>query len=1038
MVKPGPQTATPQGHFAYRTRAKEFNSTQILQLLGQDFIENCSLDSESLSVEDRLFLSKVTSGIRQREDGHFEIPLPFREDQVMLPNNKEMVLKRVRNLKAKMQKDERYGMEYCKFMSKLITSGHAELVPKEELSQNDGSIWYIPHHGVAHPHKEGKFRVVFDCAAEFHGEALNHHLLRGPDLINNLVGVLARFRKEDIAFTCDIEGMFLQVGVPPCHRNYLRFLWWEDVDLGKPLLEYRMTVHLFGATSSPGCANFALKSTAEKFRDEFKPLVSDFVIGGFYVDDGLGSTLTTNEAIYLILSTVEMVGKGGFKLHKLVSNAIEVVKQIPIDARAKGLQCLELSGMQLPIEKTLGTVWCVESDSLKFRIELKDKPLTRRGLLSTVSSVYDPLGLISPFILTGKQILKSLCLAGASWDEPVPDDVRNQWEKWRVELVDLAKVSIPRCYKSGVLQGPVASVELHHFSDACLTGYGQCSYIKLEDATGNSTSSLVMAKARVTPAKSVTVPRLELTAALTSARIGKFLDKEMDYEKIEHFYYTDSMVVLGYVNNESRKFHIFVANRVQEIRELTNIENWRHVGTSQNPADFASRGMSVSDLLTNRLWWEGPKFLISGPVPPQPECSVPTDDPEMKKFVFKTVAVPVPHFGDMVDRFNRFSSLVKLKRAVAICIKYVRRLKNRDTGHYTRVTTDEMKQAEDQIIRLVQGQAFSEEIETLMKKPKVAVKAGSKISPLDPFLDQKDILRVGGRLSRASMSYEVKHPVLIPRGSHLGKLIIGHHHQRVGHSGRGMTLNSIRQAGLWVVNARSAVAAYIMKCVDCRKLRGAPCLQRMSDLPVDRLESVAPFTHSAVDYFGPFTVKAGRSNPKRWGVLYTCLTSRAIHIETANQLTTDSFLNSYRRFVCRRGPVKLLRCDRGSNFIGGQNELLSALKEMDQDRIQRELLKDDCDWINFDMNFPGSSHMGGVWERMIGAARKVLSALLLHNGDQLDDELLRTLLCETEYIVNSRPLTVVDSPSVTHTTSYSEISGGQATPWQICSSRCLL
>ncbi|XP_064640944.1 uncharacterized protein LOC135495877 [Lineus longissimus] len=1011
MDKLGSRLANSQDRFVYRTRTKEINPSDILQVLGQDFADTNDVDSHSLSVEDRLFIEKVSSGIKLRDDGHFEIPLPFREDQVRLPNNRVMAMKRTQSLKARIRKDAKYGEEYVKFMSKLIDAGQAERVPENELDLDNGSVWYIPHHMVSHPHKEGKYRVVFDCAASYQGEALNGHLLRGPDLINNLVGVLARFRKEEVAFTCDVQGMFLQVVVPPRHRNYLRFLWWEDGDVSKEPVDYRCTVHLFGATSSANCANYALKATAERFKDDYEPQVATFFNRNFYVDDGATSVLTTSQAISLALGSVSMAGKGGFTLHKILCNNKEVLKHIPNQYLSENLQCLELGNTQLPVEKTLGVVWCVESDMLRFRVEIKDKPLTRRGLLSTVSSIYDPLGLISPFILTGKRILKELCLSGSSWDDPLPDNVRNEWERWRTELLELPKVSIPRCYRAGTLEGPVTNVELHHFSDACFSGYGQCSYVRLEDATGNCTTSLVMAKSRVTPAKAVTIPRLELTAALLSARVGKFLGKELDYDQIEHFYYTDSMVVLGYVNNESRNFHIFVANRVQEIRDLTNIANWRHVDTAQNPADMASRGMNVSELSASRLWWQGPEFLVSGPVPTLPECPVVKDDPELKKFVFKTDVVPVPEVPDMESRFANFSSLLKLKRAMAVSMKYARKLKNKDPDTCPPVTTDDLKQAEDQIIRLVQGKAYPEELASLSKGTRSAVKAGSKIAPLDPFLDDKGIIRVGGRLSRSSMSYEVKHPVLIPRTCHLASLIVKRFHQKVGHSGRGMTLNSIRQAGFWIVNARSIVAKFIMGCVCCRKLRGNPCVQKMSDLPTDRLEPAAPFSYAAVDLFGPYTVKSGRSEPKRWGVMFTCLASRAIHIETANQLTTDSFLNAYRRCVSRRGKIRFLRCDRGSNFVGGQNQLLAALQEMDRDKIKHELLKDDCDWVDFEMNFPVSSHMGGVWERMIGAARKVLSALLMGTGAQLDDELLRTLLCEVEYIVNSRPLTVVDSTS---------------------------
>ncbi|XP_064639531.1 uncharacterized protein LOC135495055 [Lineus longissimus] len=218
---------------------------------------------------------------------------------------------------------------------------------------------------------------------------------------------------------------------------------------------------------------------------------------------------------------------------------------------------------------------------------MRDKPLTRRGLLSVISSVYDPLGLVSPFVLKGKKILKNLCETGAVWDAPTPDDIRREWERWIADLKDLADVSIPRCYKGDEF-GELKSADLHHFSDASMEGYGQCSYVRLTDEEGRCDTALVMAKSRVTPSKTVTIPRLELTTAVTSARIAKFLDKELDYSNIEHHFYTDSQVVLGYIGNESRKFHIFVANRVQEIRDSTSPSNWRYVDTDQNPADYAS------------------------------------------------------------------------------------------------------------------------------------------------------------------------------------------------------------------------------------------------------------------------------------------------------------------------------------------------------------------------------------------------------------------------------------------------------------------
>ncbi|XP_043196899.1 uncharacterized protein LOC122381161 [Amphibalanus amphitrite] len=214
-------------------------------------------------------------------------------------------------------------------------------------------------------------------------------------------------------------------------------------------------------------------------------------------------------------------------------------------------------------------------------------------------------------------------------------------------------------------------------------------------------------------------------------------------------------------------------------------------------------------------------------------------------------------------------------------------------------------------------------------------------------------------------------------------------------------------SGYWIVKGRSAVGRHIKNCIKCRRLRGTPCSQKMADLPSERVDEAEPFTHSGVDCFGPFFVRERRSEVKRWGILFTCLSSRAIHLETLNSMTADAFINAYRRFTCRRGKVRALYHDRGTNFIGGRGHLEAALSEMDHDNIRRTLLKDNCDWVQFNPITPKASHMGGAWERQIRTVRSALSSLLQDLGQQLDDELLRTLLTEAEAVVNSRPLSCV-------------------------------
>ena len=1022
-------------HFAFRSQVREVSPLEVLQVLESDFHETRRENKTGLSIQDQQFVKKMSEGLRRRDDGHFEMPLPLKNDRMSLPNNKTVAMQRLKGLKTKLVRNESYRRDYTGFMAATLAKGYAEEVPSEELSLNNGRVWYIPHHGVYHPQKKDKIRVVFDCSAEFRGNVLNSQLLQGPDLTNSLTGILCRFRKQPVAISCDLEAMFHQVGVTAQDRNLLRFLWWKDCDLEKDPREYRMKTHLFGATSSPACAMFALRAAADCHRDDAEKEAADFMKEDFYIDDGLTSVQDVQTAVSLIDMTRQLCARAGFKVHKIVSNSVEVVKSVPVESRCAGLQSLDVGSSNLPVERTLGVEWDTDTDTFSIHVRPRTKEVNRRGILSVVSSVFDPLGLVSPFVLKGKLLLRELCRGGFGWDEPIPSDVVEAWRNWTASTLALKNVRVPRCYVEGGLRDEMI-VELHHFSDASSIGYGQCSYLRTVGSDGLVSCSLVISKSRVVPTKPVTVPRLELTAAVLSVKISRFLQDELKLQNVKEFFWTDSKVVLGYISNEARRFHVYVANRVQEIRDHTEPGQWSHVTTEENPADIASRGVRAEELVDNDLWWHGPAFLSSATLPRmETQHEVEDDDPEVKKLnpVCSFATTAEEKLADITERLEYFSDWRRAKRAVAICVLYMKKLRHRVTMKKgtvqsqdvpkLQVEVEDLNEAEKLILRALQRKELpvgadraTRTEEEKGKEPRLpSVTVPKELSRLDPVL-RDGLICVGGRLRKSGLPKEEMHPVILPNRSHVTSLIIKECHEKVGHAGRGLTLARLRSCGYWIVGGRRAVARLILQCVNCKKLRGQVLKQKMADLPADRLEPAAPFTYSGVDLFGPFYVQERRSQVKRWGVLFTCMSSRAVHIETANSLSTDAFLNAYRRFVSRRGPVRVLRSDRGTNFVGGKRAMEEALDEMDNDKIHRELLKENCDWVSFQMNFPSASHMGGVWERMIRSARTVLNGLVQECREaRLDDELLRTLLCEVEAIVNSRPLTSFNmSPDEPH------------------------
>ena len=362
--------------------------------------------------------------------------------------------------------DKRYKDDNTAFMEKVLSDGFVEEAPPVEAeARNEGKVCYIPHHGVYHPKKPTKIWVVFDCFAEFHNESLNKHLLQGPDLTNNSVGILCRFRKEPVALMGYIEGMFHQVGVAEQDRDLLRLLWWKDCDLTKEPAEFRMTVHLFGTTSSPACANYPLKMSANDNEKDLEAEAVNFIRRDFYVDDGLTSVESVQDAVTLSRNTKEMCRRGGFKLHKFTSSHKEVIEAIAIEDRAEGIQSIDLDKEALPLEHAFGVQGCIESDSFQFRIVLKDRPCTRRGILLTISSIYDPIGFVALVLMEGKKILQELCRERTDWDDPVLENIKTRWERWREELPSLKELSIPRCYRPSNF-GCIAKAQLHHFSDA--------------------------------------------------------------------------------------------------------------------------------------------------------------------------------------------------------------------------------------------------------------------------------------------------------------------------------------------------------------------------------------------------------------------------------------------------------------------------------------------------------------------------------------------------------------------------------------------
>ncbi|XP_061185158.1 uncharacterized protein LOC133193208 [Saccostrea echinata] len=892
--------------------------------------------------------------------GNWTAPLPFRETREKLPNNRSVALKRALMLQGSLRRNP----------------------TKREHFKKD------------------KIRVVFDSSCKHEGISLNDVLMQGPDLMNRLDGVLMRFRKEPVAVIADIQQIFFCFHVAEPHRDFLRFFWHRNNDPKQELQEYRMCVHVFGNRPSPAVATYGLRRCV---KIDCKEDVKQFETRNVYVDDGLASFPSFSEAVDVLKRTQKtLLEAGNLKLHKIASNSEEVMLQFPSADLAKSMEQLDLDRDDLPVHHSLGLSWNLATDTFMYKASEEQKPLTKRGLLSTVNGLFDPLGFIAPIILNGKLIMREAFTGIESWDDPLPTATMSAWKLWLEQLTRLDGVHIPWCLLS-VSYSKCVGKKLHIFCDASEKAVAACAYIRGMTVDEKISVGFVFGKCKVAPRSGHTIPRLELCASVLAVELGEMLSKELDLPLEDITYYSDSKVVLGYLSNERRSFYVYVCNRVSRIRKSSSPRQWNYVTTDENPADQGTRGL-LPEQLCDSLWLKGPDFLKGNTNHFQNESFSlvnPEQDSEVRPEIvtLKTMSTK-PTLG--TSRFSRFGSWLSLVRAITF-------IKERLRKEARRVDKTSRRESEMLIIKEIQHQFYQKELSALHAgRP---LPKDSTILTLSPYLDG-GLLRVVGRIKLSDLPVREKTPILIPGKSHIARLLVRHHHKKIYHQGRHLTEGAIRSEGLWISGGKRLVSSIIHHCVTCRKMRGKPLCQKMADLPKVRLTKSPPFTFVGVDVFGPWNVitrrtRGGSAHSKRWAVLFTCLYSRAVHIEVIEEMTSSSFINALRRFVAVRGTVSEFRSDRGTNFVGAAAELQMNVVNVEDNSLKIFLADKRIVWR---FNPPHASHFGGTWERMIGIARRILEAMLMDTKHgKLTHEVLTTFMAEVMAIMNSRPLVPVST-----------------------------
>ena len=955
---------------------------------------------------------KILDETTYHDGSRYQVGMLWADPESSLPNNYFSALVQLKSLYRRLGKDVDLRERYSKNIQDDFSKGYIVRVDKTDCFEVSNSReWYLPHHPVIHSNKPGKVRRVLNGAAKFQGSFLNNALLTGPDLLQSLIHILIRFRQYPYAVSADIEGMFLQVGVIPNDRPSLRFLWREDPAAEVAVFQY--VRHIFGSKDSPTCANYALRRTATDNTSQF-PEAAQSVINNFYMDDYLESSPTIEEATRKAKDLVKLLSLGGFKLTKFVSNVCTIPPQVETDpsipTETKEIPSTEESS------HVLGLKWNHSSDTLVVsrgtNPEIKAK-VTQRIVLSLVSSVYDPIGLVAPYTVKARLLLKDIWrLSGQQWDDDLPPEVVSKFLDWSEELPGLSDIVIPRAY----FQGKVETLELHLFGDSSQDVFSAVAFLRAKvvkkENQEQTQLAFVFGKARVAPMKTLTIPKLELQASLLAARLRKEVEKALSLEISKTFMWSDSTTVLQWIHSLDKQ-PVFVANRVAEILDLTTTDEWNYVKSSENPADAGTRGLSAKSLV-NSSWLKGPEFLKTSDWPFKPsepskfKLKPDINDQNTEKPPLKTEIALSSNADINTSTFewHKYSSFEKLLRVVAYLMRLIP--KNETYRSVTGTITDpsELENAQTKLFYLAQSESFPREKKLLLKNSPLS--RSSKLLQFSPFVGPNSLLRATGRTKQLEVSsFDAKHPVLLDSRHPVTRLLLEQLHRAHCHQGVDY-LRALVQQQFAIVKLRTALRSIVQRCVTCRKRRAETICPIMADLPRERLAfKEPPFTNTRVDYFGPFYVSVKRSTEKRWGFLFTCLTTRAVHFEVVPSMDTSSCVMGIERFTARRGIPSVLWSDNGTNFVASEKELLQNITSWNQQVLAETLVKKRILWK---FNPPSAPHHGGIWERVVRSFKHVFYAIL--GNRRLTDEILITTFCLVEQSLNARPL-VPASPDAT-------------------------
>ncbi|CAA9999245.1 unnamed protein product, partial [Nesidiocoris tenuis] len=942
------------------------------------------------SMEDSFCETNFLSTLKFDSEGRFMVDLPFISDPNKLGNSLDGATKRFKNLEKRLEQNENLKEQYSNFIEEYLRMGHMELIESQHIG--NWPHYYLPHHAIFKESTTTQLRVVFDASFKTSkGVSLNDIIASGPALQNDVFEILTAFRFPKYGLTADIAKMYRQIWINSNQWDFQRILWRSKPT--EPLRHYRLKTVTYGTRSAPFLAIRCLHYISEEI-EQSEPEIAHNIKTKFFMDDYLDGADSLKELQLKQSQLEELLRSHGFQLRKWCSNSQELMSSLHNDLDKH--YCINLS--EDDTIKALGITWNPKTDDLMVNVhEYSHREVSKRMILADLHTFWDPIGLLSPVFIRGRMFLQELWQSNVTWDDVLPLKLNKKWNAYRKQLQVLNNMKISRRVWFGNLQ----TAELHGFCDASEKAFGACIYIRSWNSEGKYISHLVCAKGRVAPLQNLTLPRLELKAAVVLIELMSQLITSLRFETIDINYWTDSEIVLNWIHGGAQNWKTYVANRVAKIREGSTPGQWRYVKSAENPADILSRGISPHAFQTCDQWWFGPAWLkeeINDWPAWTPNIN---SNLERKKTSYSLVCTN----AGLLPLIEEYSSWKRLYRVMAWILRFIHNSRenssDRKKGHLTSV---EIKEAKLHLIRLVQQLEFPEEVVRLTNGKQLP--KNSKLLPLNAFLDDSKVLRVGGRLNNSQVPEQRKFPIILPYKSKLTEIILRDYHEEFCHIGPQALLATVRGM-YWPLNGKSATKSIVHSCVTCRKASPVPLKPKMASLPADRVTPTRPFEITGVDYCGPIFIKlGGRKSVKRkaWIAVFVCFTTKAISLELVTDMTSQAFLAALRRFFSRRGLSRIIYSDNGTNFVGARKELRRFVRD--------ETVHSSCSDQGIEWRFipPGAPHFGGLWESSVKLLKYHLKRTMAKMIMTYEEA--NTLLLAIEACLNSRPLTPLsDDPN---------------------------